>query len=745
MDLTAAAKTRFKELNKLMELRDGAYENTRIYKEITKKWHDSRLRGDKDFKIGDKVLFNSRLSKGYKLPPSYYVIKKIFKRIGLGYESIHAYKHDCYLFWGDDNKDLDLCPMCNMSRWKDSNTSGKKVPKKVLRYFSIIPRLQRLYKSSHTAKEMIWHATGKCTESGKIQHPVNGRAWKNFDTNMWPVILTTYNQPMGLCTKESSFMLTLLISGPNSLGKDIDVYLRPLIEDLKVLWDRKGVKTIDVASCQKFNMRAMVLWTINDFLLRVVCMSEVGKALEGRPICPRWMFPFERYMKKLKGYVRNKAKLEGSITEGYVVEEALTFSSHYFRDVTKKFNRPERNVDPPPPTCQFQVFRFVCKLTGLWSVIRFDAQELKNMKWYVLHNSPEIDTYWSQFKRGVIVVEDDPDPDLSEAAHGIPQLDRDQRRPYNVEKIRRVRPKNITASEWDKYIEFWNDPRNIARAVQNRQNRAKSTVISRQGSRSLARLQDEMTSTTQEYPSLIDTFFVVHTVNGEFLQDGDLRIYVNDDDDDDDEVDLRSGPAVRGKLLRALTMALTFFESTSGALVDTGREQTKHVVHNGKKETTTLLFGWIAGANTVGEQPHTDEASRSDLDGDLYFLTWDDHLIPPSKQSWPPMEYTADEAKELPRESSQSANDQKQNGRTTLIEKARLLLFNKALMRMSSDTKRLRQNNGNTKRRKMMEKHVTTVEQIGCPSGGVLYVSKIFVIPVCLDSVHTDIMQWGEF
>nr|GFC05143.1 F-box domain, leucine-rich repeat domain, L domain-like protein [Tanacetum cinerariifolium] len=32
-------------------------------------------------------------------------------------------------------------------------------------------------------------------------------------------------------------------------------------------------------------------------------------------------------------------------------------------------------------------------------------------------------------------------------------------------------------------------------------------------------------STTQEYPSLIDTFFVAHTVNGEFLRDEDRRIY----------------------------------------------------------------------------------------------------------------------------------------------------------------------------------------------------------------------------
>ncbi|GJZ34999.1 reverse transcriptase domain-containing protein, partial [Tanacetum coccineum] len=62
MDLTLASKSRLMRLNELAELRDGAYENTRIYKERTNKWHDSRLRGDKDFKVGDQVLlYNSRL------------------------------------------------------------------------------------------------------------------------------------------------------------------------------------------------------------------------------------------------------------------------------------------------------------------------------------------------------------------------------------------------------------------------------------------------------------------------------------------------------------------------------------------------------------------------------------------------------------------------------------------------------------------------------------------------------------
>ncbi|GJY25660.1 retrotransposon protein, putative, ty3-gypsy subclass [Tanacetum coccineum] len=98
---------------------------------------------------------------------------------------------------------------------------------------------------------------------------------------------------------------------------------------------------------------------------------------------------------------------------------------------------------------------------------------------------------------------------------------------YDVETIRQGRPESITPADWDAQIAFWNDPRNQARAAQNRQNRAKSTVVCRQGSRSLARLRDEMmaSSETREYPSLIDTFFVTHTVNGVFIRDEDRAIY----------------------------------------------------------------------------------------------------------------------------------------------------------------------------------------------------------------------------
>nr|GEY93736.1 hypothetical protein [Tanacetum cinerariifolium] len=70
--------------------------------------------------------------------------------------------------------------------------------------------------------------------------------------------------------------------------------------------------------------------------------------------------------------------------------------------------------------------------------------------------------------------------------------------------------------------------RNQARAAQNRQNRAKSIVVCRQGSRSLTRLRDQMmeSSTTREYPSLIHTFFLTHTVGSVFLNPEDKALYV---------------------------------------------------------------------------------------------------------------------------------------------------------------------------------------------------------------------------
>ncbi|GKF02299.1 reverse transcriptase domain-containing protein [Tanacetum coccineum] len=61
-DLKTAGDHRKVQMNELNELRDQLYENSLIYKEKTKKIHDSKIK-NRVFNVGDRVLlFNSRLN-----------------------------------------------------------------------------------------------------------------------------------------------------------------------------------------------------------------------------------------------------------------------------------------------------------------------------------------------------------------------------------------------------------------------------------------------------------------------------------------------------------------------------------------------------------------------------------------------------------------------------------------------------------------------------------------------------------
>ena len=60
-------------------------------------------------------------------------------------------------------------------------------------------------------------------------------------------------------------MLSMMIFGPRKPGNDIYVYLIPLIEDLKLMWDQ-GVEVFDEFCNETFKMHVMLFCTINDFL-----------------------------------------------------------------------------------------------------------------------------------------------------------------------------------------------------------------------------------------------------------------------------------------------------------------------------------------------------------------------------------------------------------------------------------------------------------------------------------------------
>ncbi|XP_058112986.1 uncharacterized protein LOC131256009 [Magnolia sinica] len=70
-----------------------------------------------------------------------------------------------------------------------------------------------------------------------------------------------------------------------------------------------------------------------------------SEAMLAGPVQYRWMYPIERYLQRLKSYVRNRSRPEGSIAEGYLAEECLTFCSRYLHGVETRFNRPVRNED----------------------------------------------------------------------------------------------------------------------------------------------------------------------------------------------------------------------------------------------------------------------------------------------------------------------------------------------------------------------------------------------------------------
>ena len=60
-DFQAAKEKRLLQMNELEELRNEAYDNARIYKEKTKRWHDQKILR-REFKAGEQVLlYNSRL------------------------------------------------------------------------------------------------------------------------------------------------------------------------------------------------------------------------------------------------------------------------------------------------------------------------------------------------------------------------------------------------------------------------------------------------------------------------------------------------------------------------------------------------------------------------------------------------------------------------------------------------------------------------------------------------------------
>ena len=100
--------------------------------------------------------------------------------------------------------------------------------------------------------------------------------------NLWSILLVIYNLPPGLCMMIKYMMFFMMISNPRQPGNDINVYLCPMIEDLKLMWDQ-GVEIFNEFSNE--TMHAMLFCTINDFPAYGNLSEYNVKGYKGCPIC----------------------------------------------------------------------------------------------------------------------------------------------------------------------------------------------------------------------------------------------------------------------------------------------------------------------------------------------------------------------------------------------------------------------------------------------------------------------------
>ncbi|XP_075654732.1 uncharacterized protein LOC142624887 [Castanea sativa] len=88
------------------------------------------------------------------------------------------------------------------------------------------------------------------------------------------------------------------------------------------------------------------------------------EAILGGPVQYRWMYPIERHLEKLKRYISNRARPEGSIVEAYILKECINNWSLYIDGIETVHNRRERNEDFGESSERLIVFSQTARPTG---------------------------------------------------------------------------------------------------------------------------------------------------------------------------------------------------------------------------------------------------------------------------------------------------------------------------------------------------------------------------------------------
>ena len=159
--------------------------------------------------------------------------------------------------------------------------------------------------------------------------------------------------------KRKFMMLSLLISGPRQPGKNIDVYLSPLVDDLKTLWE-KGVETYDAHLREVFTLKAILLWTINDFPAYGNLAGCTVKGYYACPICGEGT-----YSKRLKHGRKNS----------YMGHRRFLPRNHPYRRQKKAFNGEQDFRIPPKILSGEEILEKVDLIPISWGKMKIKSLE----------------------------------------------------------------------------------------------------------------------------------------------------------------------------------------------------------------------------------------------------------------------------------------------------------------------------------------------------------------------------------
>ncbi|XP_058006762.1 uncharacterized protein LOC131182131 [Hevea brasiliensis] len=303
-----------------------------------------------------QLLKDELLPQGSNLPQLYYDAKKVIQDLGLSYKKIDACVNNCMLYWKEDER-LDF-----------------------VRFVAILDgRLINIMGRTRTASLMRWHKD-KRVDDGVMRHPADSMAWISFNKlhpnfasdsrnvrlglasdgfqpfanskmpySVWPVLLIPYNLPPWMCMKQSNFILSMLIPGPEGPGDAIDIYLQPLVEELRELWET-GIDTFDAYAQQNFKLHAVLLWTINDF---PAYGNLSGWSTKGKLACP--------YSNKDTCWMR----LANGGKQCYMGHRRYLPLNHKWRNDNKTFDGTRERGLPPKPLLGDDILDQVKNLEGV--------------------------------------------------------------------------------------------------------------------------------------------------------------------------------------------------------------------------------------------------------------------------------------------------------------------------------------------------------------------------------------------